>query len=96
MSNIERDPNYGVLQEIVDDLYREDDAPYLEQIDENIAFKVAKLDIVLAGEAADIPEELLRIIRMLPPGEYTRGRLCKQLNSAITGHAWGQVYGTVE
>ena len=36
------------------------------------------------------------IIALLPPGTYTRQRLCDQLNSAIGGHAWGQVYGTVE
>ncbi|MFR0869733.1 MAG: hypothetical protein ACLSGS_12340 [Adlercreutzia sp.] len=46
--------------------------------------------------AADLPEELLRIVTLLPPGDYTRQRLCTQLNSAIAGHAWGQVYGTVE
>ena len=49
-----------------------------------------------AAEAADLPDELLRIVTLLPPGDYTRQRLCTQLNSAIAGHAWGQVYGTVE
>ena len=53
------------------------------------------LDPAIA-EAADLPEELLRIVTLLPPGDYTRARLCTQLNSAIAGHAWGQVYGTVE
>ena len=43
-----------------------------------------------------LPDELLRIVTLLPPGDYTRQRLCTQLNSAIAGHAWGQVYGTVE
>ena len=43
-----------------------------------------------------LPDELLRIVTLLPPGDYTRQRLCTQLNSAIVGHAWGQVYGTVE
>ena len=50
----------------------------------------------LPAEAADLPEELYRIVTLLPPGDYTRARLCTQLNSAIAGHAWGQVYGTVE
>ena len=36
----------------------------------------------------------MRIVSLLPPGEYTRQRLTDQLNSGITGHAWGQVYGT--
>ena len=44
----------------------------------------------------DLPDDLDEIIALLPPGTYTRQRLCDQLNSAIGGHAWGQVYGTVE
>ena len=55
-----------------------------------------RLDAVLAAEGADLPEELLEIVRLLPPGSYTRQRLCDQLNSSIGGHAWGHVYGTVE
>ncbi len=57
---------------------------------------VRRLDAVLAAEAADLPDDLIRIVKLLPPGDYTRERLCTQLNSALTGHAWGQVYGTVE
>ena len=43
-----------------------------------------------------VPEELLEVVRLLPPSTFTRQRLCDQLNSSIGGHAWGQVYGTVE
>ena len=57
---------------------------------------VRRLDVVVAAESADLPEDLAEIIALLPPGTYTRQRLCDQLNSAIGGHAWGQVYGTVE
>lgn len=57
---------------------------------------IRRLDAVLAAEAADLPDDLIRIVKLLPPGDYTRERLCTQLNSALTGHAWGQVYGTVE
>ncbi len=96
MSNAKRSPHYGALQDVIDTLYRDDDAPYMELIDEQAAFKVSKLDAVIAAESADIPEELLRIVQMLPSGDYTRRRLTDQLNSAINGHAWGQVYGTVE
>lgn len=95
MSNVKRSPYYGALQTVVDDLFSEDDAPYLALVDEEAAFKVSKLRAVVQAEAADLPEDLLRIVRMLPPGEYTRQRLCDQLNSGIVGHAWGQVYGTV-
>ena len=96
MSNVKRSPYYGAMQRIVDELFRDDDAPYMQLIDEEAAFKVSKLETVMAAEAADLPDELLRIVTMLPSGEYTRRRLTDQLNSAITGHAWGQVYGTVE
>ena len=41
-------------------------------------------------------DDLREIVELLPPGTYTRQRLCDQINSSITGHAWGQVYGTVE
>ena len=57
---------------------------------------VRRLDVVIQAEAADLPDDLVRIVNLIPPGDYTRQRLCDQLNSAITGHAWGQVYGTVE
>lgn len=94
-SNIERSPYFGALQSVVDDLFAEDDAPYLALVDADAAFKVSRLDVVLKAESADLPEDLQRIVSLLPPGEYTRQRLTDQINSAITGHAWGQVYGTV-
>ncbi|MCI9129761.1 MAG: hypothetical protein HFJ65_05595 [Eggerthellaceae bacterium] len=95
MSNIKRSEHYGELQKVVDALFAEDDAPYLDQVDPDAAFKVSRLQVILTAEAADLPEELLRVVSLLPPGDYTRLRLTTQLNSAITGHAWGQVYGTV-
>ena len=51
---------------------------------------VRRLDVV------DLPDDLNEIIGLVPPSMFTRQRLCDQLNSAIGGHAWGQVYGTVE
>ena len=86
-SNIERSEHFGALQRIVDTLF-EDASDEL--------FAVRRLDVVIQAEAADLPEELMRIVSLVPPGNYTRQRLCDQLNSAITGHAWGQVYGTVQ
>lgn len=79
-------PAYGALQLVVDDLF--EDTPR--------GYAVRRLDVVLAAEASDLPSDLLEIVGLLPPGEFTRQRLCDQLNSAIVGHAWGQVYGTVE
>ncbi len=83
---VQPSPSYGALQSIVDELF--DGRPR--------DYEVRRLDAVLAGEAGDLPPELQEILALLPPGDYTRQRLCDQLNSAIGGHAWGQVYGTVE
>ena len=90
--NIDPSPYYGALQEIVDGLfiYLEDD-PASDELP-----TIRRLDMVMAVETADLPEELVDMVRLLPPGDYTRQRLCQQLNSAINGHAWGQVYGTVQ
>lgn len=84
--SVEPSPSFGALQTIVEDLF--DGKPR--------DFTVRRLDVVLACEAGDLPVELQEIVTLLPPGDYTRQRLCDQLNSAIGGHAWGQVYGTVE
>lgn len=84
-SNVERSSYYGALQDVVDGLFA----------DTSIE-TVRRLDVVIAAEAADLPFDLSEVISLLPPGRYTRSRLCDQINSSIGGHAWGQVYGTVE
>lgn len=84
--SVEPSPSFGALQGIIDELF--EDRPR--------DFAVRRLDVVLAAESSDLPADLLEIVNLLPPGEFTRVRLCDQLNSAIGGHAWGQVYGTVE
>ena len=84
--SVKPSPAYGSLQAVVDDLF--EDAPRDHE--------VRRLDVVVAAESGDLPADLLEIVNLLPPGDYTRARLCGQLNSAIVGHAWGQVYGTVE
>lgn len=86
-TNIQRSDHYGELQAVVDALFADADSP---------RYAVRRLDVVIAAEAAGLPEELLEVVRLLPPSTYTRQRLCDQLNSSIGGHAWGQVYGTVE
>lgn len=83
ISNMERSEDFGILQRVVDTLYK--DAEF-----------ATRLDIVVLAESFDLPLDLVEIINLLPPGTYARQRMCDQLNSAITGHAWGQVYGTVE
>ena len=84
--SVEPSPAYGALQIIVDDLF--EGAPEDHE--------VRRLDVVLAAESGDLPGDLLEVVTLLPPGTFTRIRLCDQLNSIIGGHAWGQVYGTVE
>ena len=84
--SVEPSPSYGALQAIVDDLFE----------GQTRDFAVRRLDVVVAAESSDLPADLLEIVSLLPPGDYTRQRLCDQLNSSIGGHAWGQVYGTVE
>ncbi len=58
--------------------------------------EVRRLDVVIAAEAVDLPDDLMEVVLLLPPSTFTRQRLCDQINSSIGGHAWGQVYGTVE
>ncbi len=84
--SVEPSPAYGALQAIVDELFEGTPRDY----------EVRRLDVVIAAEASDLPDDLMEIVNLLPPGTFTRLRLCNQLNSAIGGHAWGQVYGTVE
>ena len=84
--SVEPSPEFGALQAIVDDLFEGKPRDYA----------VRRLDVIVAAEAGDLPADLLEIASLLPPGDYTRQRLCDQLNSSIGGHAWGQVYGTVE
>lgn len=75
--------NREAFQRMIDTLYRH-------------AGVVSRLDVVLAAEFLDFPDDVLGIVNLLPPGRYTRERLCNQLNSAIVGHGWGRSLGTVE
>lgn len=71
------------LQRLIEALFRNDG-------------RVLRLDVVVRAELADMTDEVLDIVNLLPPGKYTRARLCDQLNSAITAHGWGRSLGTVE
>lgn len=78
-------PEYGELQQLVDELYARKPSGY-----------VSKMDAVLRAEVDDLNDDLREVIDLLPGGRYKRGRLCDQLNSIITAHGWAYVYGTVE
>ena len=83
IANLERSEDYGVLQRVVSTLFEDEEF-------------VRRLDVVILAESYDLPADLMEIVELLPPGTYSRRSLCDQLNSSIAGHAWGQVYGTVE
>lgn len=77
------DDDREILQRLVDSLFRE-------------AARVRRLDALLLAEAYDVPEDLMGIIELLPPGTYTRHRMCDQLNSALKGHGWTRRFATVD
>lgn len=74
---------YGTLQRLVDALYKEKKS-------------ATRLDVLLMAETFDLTGDLLEIVILLPPGTYTRQKLCNQMNSSLSGHGWGMVYGTVD
>lgn len=78
----EKSPYYGVLQEFVDSLYCQEKV-------------LSRLDVILAAEAFDLNEDLQEIVSLLPPGTYSRVRLCGQINSSLSSHGWGYIYGSV-
>ena len=77
---------YGELQQLVEALYRE----------VGPSGSVSRIDVIMRAEIDDLSDDLREVIELLPAGSYKRGRLCDQLNSIITAHGWGLVYGTVE
>lgn len=77
------DDDRELLQRFVDALFRD-------------SKRVSRLDAIMRAEAHDLPGDLLGIVGLLPPGSYTRQRLCNQLNSALKGHGWNSCYGTVD
>lgn len=78
--------DFGELQQLVDALYRE----------VGPSGSVSRIDVIMRAEIDDLSDDLREIIDLLPAGRYKRLRLCDQLNSIITAHGWGFVYGTVE
>ncbi|MDR3307582.1 MAG: hypothetical protein LBS58_01620 [Coriobacteriales bacterium] len=80
---IQQSEEFGTLQRLVEALYRDKK-------------RVARLDVLLTAQSFDLIADLQEIVDLLPPGTYTRQRLCNQFNSALTGHGWGLIYGTVD
>lgn len=55
-----------------------------------------QLNCLLLAETHDLDEELMEVVNLLPPGSYTRAKMCDQFNSIITAHGWGMTIGTVQ
>lgn len=75
--------DHATLTRVIDALYSESQL-------------VPRLDVIVRAELADLHQDVVDIVNLLPPGRYTRARLCDQLNSAITAHGWGRTLGTFE
>ncbi len=84
-SNVVQSPDYGQLQDFVDYVFRDHEGESFPRI-----------EIVMQAESYDMNPDLLEIITLLPTGIYNRVKLCIQLNSALSSHGWGYVYGTVQ
>ncbi len=78
-----RSPHFGELQTLVDDLFAS-------------RKMLSSTELVLNAEILDLHPDLLEICQIVPFGTYDRQTLCDQINSAMTAHGWGGVYGTVE
>lgn len=77
----------------------EDDRELLQRLVDALfadSARVTRLDAIVRAESVDLPPELLGIVELLPPGTYARQSLCDQLNSALKGHGWTGLYGTVD
>ncbi len=74
---------HGTLQRLIDSLYRD-------------YTRVSRLDAIIQATSYDLNEDLQEIVELLPPGMYTRQKMCDQINSALMGHGWGRIYGTVQ
>lgn len=75
--------DFGELQRLVDSLFTGRET-------------VQRFDVVVQAETLDLADDLMEIVNLLPPGTYSRARLCDQVNSALAAHGWGGIYGTVE
>lgn len=78
----QRSEEFGELQELVDSLFAE-------------KRHVDRMDAVVAAEARDLDEELVAIVRMLPPGTRNRASFTEQLNSTLAARGWGRRFGLV-
>ncbi|MBQ9057827.1 MAG: hypothetical protein IJ125_01430 [Atopobiaceae bacterium] len=81
--NDARSDEFGELQGVVDSVFSANQR------------MVSRLDVIICAEANDLSDDLLEVVGLLPPGHYTRARLCDQLNSTIAARGWGRSHGIV-
>lgn len=57
---------------------------------------VDRFDMIVQADILDLSSDMREIAELVPAGNYTRQRLCDELNSALAAHGWGAEYGMVE
>ena len=82
-----RSEDYGELQRLVDAVFR----PGISS-----QATASQIDVLMSSDAFDLCDDLAEVVDLLPSRTFTRTQLCDQLNSILSGHGWGGVYGTVE
>jgi len=80
---MKKSEHYGELQDLIDELFESRNT-------------LTSMELLVNAEIRDLHPDLIEICQIVPPGTYSRQALCDQMNSAIAGHGWGSVYGTVD
>lgn len=80
---MKKSEHYGELQDLIDELFESRNT-------------LTSMELLVNAEIRDLHPDLIEICQIVPPGTYSRQALCDQMNSAIAGHGWGGVYGTVD
>ena len=80
---MKKSEHYGELQNLIDELFESRNT-------------LTSMELLVNAEIRDLHPDLIEICQIVPPGTYSRQTLCDQINSAIAGHGWGGVYGTVD
>lgn len=92
------------LQDVVDSLFGPaEEQPDLgdlspEEVKEALRTgpSYTRLEIVNAADTVGLPGELMDVVETLAPGEYTRVRLCINLNTILSARSLTFEYGTVD
>ena len=91
------------LQDVVDVLFGEageeedlgDLSPKEYRARISVGPSVTRFEVVSCSDSFDLPSELREVVEALPPGAYTRIRLCINLNSILSARCLTREFGTV-